>query len=384
MKHGVETGEHSAEKSAEQGAGYFSDEERAREQERESRPGYCAKCNVRAADRSESEHSVLCADCREEQIKFKVPISVKLFLAAALTRFVAAAATLPPVLSLYQVYIDAGRSAEAREYIPAYKGYISVLEKYPASIPIILKAADAAMSAQHFGSLAEILNTYLEGKSLDERNYARAAAHQYFLDDYANTSNEIYNISEETLGSLAPDAAAEEVLPVLSGKLEELLQKAGTDKTLVYFHLGLYSQDQEKSAEYFRLALEQNPAMTYPYSYYGTALRRSGKLDEAETAYRDALELNASDALSLRGLSVLQLLEGEKGVALETVRRAYELEPEGLYVADTLIVALCENGLREEAEALLKNLENGEDYILDEGLKDYMDGNVGLEQYYLG
>ena len=105
-------------------------------------------------------------------------------------------------------------------------------------------------------------------------------------------------------------------------------------------------------------------------------------MDEAKQVYQHALELNACDATAMRGVSILQLLEGEKALSLKTIQRAYEIEPYGLYIAESLAIALCENDMRGEAETLLEQLV-GEGLQIEEDLQGYMYGNLTLQQYYL-
>lgn len=341
----------------------------------------CAACHEREKDYSESSRSILCYECRHKFIMLRVPIKIKIFLAAVCGIFVLSLIMLPPILSNYRIYLNAERNMEAREFCFAYNRYSTLLERYNESVPIIFKAADAAMSAQYFGDLAQTIDTYLVDKSLNESEYAKAMDYSNFLNIYFGTLQEIDEIGTETGGDLASENPTE-AAQIFSAKLEALLLKDNIDKTLVYFYLGNTSPNAETAIKYLKLATEQGPRFTYPYSYYGNALRRVGKLDEAKRVYQSALDLNACDALSLRGLSILQLLDGQKSLSLESIRYAYEIEPYGLYIPEALIIALYENGLRDEAVELLGQfIRDG--FQVDTDLQEYLDGKLSVDQYYM-
>ncbi|MBL0162344.1 MAG: tetratricopeptide repeat protein [Xanthomonadales bacterium] len=55
---------------------------------------------------------------------------------------------------------------------------------------------------------------------------------------------------------------------------------------------------------------------------------RQGRLGEAETAYREALAANSSDAEAMRGLAVVRRACGDLGESAELITKAHELQPE--------------------------------------------------------
>ena len=350
--------------------------------EYERRQRLCAVCHTYEKDYSDSSRAVLCYECRQNFLMLRIPIGIKLFIAAVCAVFVLSVCMLPSILSTYKVYIKANEQMKAREFAVAYYNYSLVLEKYNDSVPVILKTAEAAMAAQYFDELAQTLDFYLVGKSLNDNEYSKAMDYSRFLDDYYGTSEEIQRIIEEIADSFTEEDSVKFVKQ-LHKEFEALLSQKEIDKTLVYFYMGYTSDNIEDAEKYYRLAAEQDSRFTYPYSYYGNVLRRTGKVSEAEQAYQHALKQNACDAFSLRGLGVLRLLEGEKESALTMVRRAYEIEPYGLYIAETLIITLCENDFRDEAMELLERL-TGEGMQIEEDLQGYLDGNINVQQYYIG
>ena len=51
----------------------YNDEELNEEQDYQYQDNLCQKCHQRYIDTSESEYSILCSSCREEQIKYPIP-----------------------------------------------------------------------------------------------------------------------------------------------------------------------------------------------------------------------------------------------------------------------------------------------------------------------
>jgi tetratricopeptide (TPR) repeat protein len=343
--------------------------------------GRCVMCHARERDLIENSQSMLCAECRQKCLALRVPMGIRIFLVLVCAVFLLSVCLLPPVLDTYKTYLTAGRQMQAREYAFAYQNYAGLLEEYSGSVTIALKAADAALSAQYLPQLGQTLDEHLVGKPLNDADYNRAMAFVNVLDFYGLTYEKIEGAIEQANKDV-PDQASKAYGDAISARCAELLTQGGIDKTQVYYVMGSVASDDEESASYLKLATEQDPKFTYPYANYGTALRRLGKLDEAKGIYDKALSLNACDAQSMRGLGVLLLLQGDTAEGLAKIQRAYAIEPDDLYIADALVVALNENGQREEALKLRNELAaQGVEFEADLG--EYLDGKLSLEQYYI-
>lgn len=345
-------------------------------------PGLCVICCEREKDLTENQLSSLCNECRREALKLHIPLRIKVFLMAICAVFLFSTIMFVPVLSSYRNYAEAERLMKVSEYSLAYKKYFEVLEKNNSSVSLILKTAKAAMSAQYFGELAEILDTYLVEKNLSNSEYSKAMEYSGFLGIYSDTINEVDSIFQEAYEMFSEEDDSSFANQFICSKLNELLLNENLDKAYIYFSLANISQDFLSSADYFKLSIAQDSRLTYMYAFYGNLLRRQGDFDQARQIYRTAIEQNACDALSWRGLGVIELLEGEKSHALELIKYAYGLEPNGLYVPEALIIALCENGLRDDAVAVLDKI-TAEGYQIENDLQEYLNGTLSLEQYYL-
>lgn len=333
----------------------------------------CAACRQNERDISEGKSSVLCTECRERHIKLRIPGNIKLFLVILCVVFAFALVASSALLPQYRLYAQAERHIQANEFVYAYPIYLSILEQYPDGTKLALKTANAAMQAQWFYEMSEVINNYLVGKSLSDNEYNEAMRYVNLGDAYFTS---IYAVME------VADAAGESAdgMTFHNGVLT-LLSDPECDKATLYFYLGLTAGDADAALEYYRQAAEADSRVTYPLAYYGNTLRHTGRFDEARAVLEDALARNACDALAMRGLGILQTLEGRMEEGLQLIRKAYEIEPDGMYIRDALVVALYENGLREEAAPLVEQLEDAGE--IEEDLREYLDGGIDLWEYYV-
>lgn len=339
----------------------------------------CALCKERERDTTESRHSVLCTQCRDTHIRLRLPPWVKGFLLATVLLFALAMVAFSYALPRYRQYAQAQRHMERHEYLYAHRIYQELLPVYGNNPKMAISAAEAAMGAQYFGDLNDIIDTYLVGKRVDDAVYTQANRYVQYLNDYGESMYEIMQVMDAF--EAEEDASPEETTGALHRQL--LALEDVPDRAVLYLYLGLTAADLEERIDYMWKACNEDTRTTYPYAQYGNALRRAGRLSEAEEIFQTVLGKNACDAEAYRGLSILQLLEGNPQEALETIRLAYALEPEGDYMLDALIVTLLENGEEAEAAPLIERLRvDGE--IQDESLRGYLAGETDLRRYYLG
>lgn len=362
--------------------GLTDEEIDAYEAQYEERQQLCSKCRQREKDLSENKNSVLCKQCRDEHISLNVPLKIKLFLVAICAVFIISVCMFPSILMRYKVYVDAEKNMKSKEYVSAFYNYASLLEEYGDSIPIVLKASKAAMNAQYFGELTHIFDTYIVGKNLNDIQYNEAMSYSLFLDDYYFTLDEIGAISDN-INNRAYESDDINLNRLFRNELELLLEKSNIDKAMVYYYIGSLAENVDDAIKNFKLSSEQDTRITYPLSYYGNVLRRAKKFDEAMQVYNQALFVNAEDASSIRGISIIELLEGNIDQSLVTMRRAYEIEPYGVYMPEAMIITLHENGLHEEADALLEKIVS-EGFVAPADFQTYLDGNMTVQEYYMG
>ena len=99
--------------------------------------------------------------------------------------------------------------------------------------------------------------------------------------------------------------------------------------------------------------------------------------------YNELLSKDKYSDGALRGLAIIRLLEGNKEEGLNLAYKAFDTNPDGLYVWETYIIALKENDKNSETDDQIKEyLAAG--YELDEDTQNYLEGEISLYDYYIG
>lgn len=106
-------------------------------------------------------------------------------------------------------------------------------------------------------------------------------------------------------------------------------------------------------------------------------------MEQARQILEEIYAVNKEDYSVLRSYATLELVEGNLEKGLDYASQAYEMYEDGDYVIDTYLVALAANGRADEAKELVKEYED-RDYIFDDDFYDFLDGNMTLEDYYIG
>lgn len=153
------------------------------------------------------------------------------------------------------------------------------------------------------------------------------------------------------------------------------------DKAIKLFYLAMLEEDPKNSISLLEEACELEPEYTFMIAYIGNIQRGYGMKEEAFKTYEKALELNKTDYMAIRGIGILELLSGNKEKGLELARQAFEIEPFGVYVPETLVIALWENGKLEEAQELIEHHKQNE-YVFEQELDSYLKGNLTMEEYF--
>lgn len=331
----------------------------------------CRMCNQNEIDTSNDSASLLCNDCREKCLKLSVPAWIKGFAAAILVLTIFTSVQVPGIIDNYKIYLAAEQYAKEKYFKPAMDSYLSVLEKNGNNISIIMDAVDSAIGAQNFDTAAYIIDTYLVGKELYDKQYTRAVRIRDFLKKYYNTLDLCSEIFEKN----ADDVEG------INNALLEIIERTDIDQTYVYFLLGMTTQDKEMRKEYLFQSTQQDERCTYTYAFYGNELRREGNYEKALEIYNYALSRNGSDTYAMRGIGIVMQIEGDIAGGLQKIRDAYEMNPDEVYINESIIVALCENAQRDEAMKILEE-KSLAGYVFEQDLYDYLDGRITMTEYY--
>lgn len=346
----------------------------------------CRKCGRKRIDRSENKNSILCHECREEQIKYPFPKKMIPAAVIVLALMVLAMARTPGIIKMYKMYYQAELQSYRGDVYPALLNLETVMEAYPSSVPVAVSMIDIAMDHGYYDAAAYTLSTYLEGKEVDDSTYSRMMRHTKRLNRYYDTMDqvdELYASFGEALGQ--EDLDGEAPLAALQGlrdDLEEMTKNADLDKGLLYYYLATLSEDEEAHREYLEASVEADPKLGFPEVELGTFRRRTGDLEGARECYESVLRNDNSNTGALRAMGILKMLEGDKEAGLADVQKAFDLNPEENYVRETLVIALMECGQKEKAEELRQQFE-AEGIEFDVDFLSYLNGEVGLHDYYV-
>lgn len=346
----------------------------------------CRKCGRKRIDRSENKNSILCHECREEQIKYPFPKKMLPAAVIVLALMVLAMARTPGIIRMYKMYYQAELQSYSGDVYPALLNLETVMEAYPSSVPVAVSMIDIAMEHGYYDAAAYTLSTYLEGKEVDDSTYSRMMRHTKRLNRYYDTLDQVDELyasfgealGQEDLDGEAPIAA----LQGLRDDLEEMTKNADLDKGLLYYYLATLSEDEEAHREYLEASVEADPKLGFPEVELGTYRRRTGDLEGARECYESVLRNDNSNTGALRAMGILKMLEGDKEAGLADVQKAFDLNPEENYVRETLVIALMECGQKEKAEELRQQFE-AEGIEFDVDFLSYLNGEVSLHDYYV-
>lgn len=346
--------------------------------------GLCKKCHTRRIDRTENKNSILCTECREQQIRYPFPKKMIPVGLAVFAMIVIAMARTPKVLEYYKMYSQSEEQAATGDIYPALLALQTVLDEYPDSVPVATRMTQLAMEHGYYDAAAYVLTDYLEGKSVNDATYAKLTAYSRKLNCYYNTYERVSELAAE-LGTGA-DGNLVESEALMSQMRQEMLAMTGDteyDRALLYYYLALFTEDQDEALEYLKQSVGIDSKFSASSVAMGTNLRRRGDLRGARERYEAVLLNDRNDAGALRGLGILDLLEGEREQGLQEIRQAFETNPEEAYVRETLIIALKECEKTEEANSRMAEFE-AEGVEFDEDFLKFMEGGVSLYDYYVG
>lgn len=366
----------------------------------------CEKCKRRPIDRSEDLTSVLCKECREELIRKKRrkviciagTLALIVVIAAGVSFLVFSKKTRIQDVQDVQNIQDA-QSAQGDQNFQedqsiadkSEEGYIltemndllSALEEDPEDISLAFQLTDIAMKYGYYDYASYAINQYIAEKDISDKQYRKVIGYVDKLNIYYDTcdlSDEIINqIYEETGEDGDPYEAMEEYCQILS----EYIGSSNYDQALIYYCLGRMTADEETRINYLKECIAINPYYFDAQAQIATYYRRQGDLEQARQALEEIYVVNKEDYAVLRSYATLEMVEGNLEKGLDYALKAYEMYEDGDYVIDTYIVALAANGEIGKARELVSEYE-GKDYLFDDDLYEFLDGNMTLEDYYIG
>lgn len=344
----------------------------------------CQKCHARPIDRTENQHAILCHECREAQIRYPFPKKMIPVGLAVIAMIVVAMMRTPQVLEYYQLYTQSKEQAAQGDIYPALLALQTVLDEYPDSVPVATRMTELAMDHGYYDAASYVISEYLEGKSVNDTTYAKLNAYSKKLNGYYNTYVRITELSAELgWGPYGTSLNAETVMGQMKQAILKLTEDIQYDKALLYYYVAMFSEDQDEALEYLKQSVAIDARLSMASVAMGTNLRRRGDLAGAKACYESVLLRDRSDAGALRGLGIINLLEGNAEQGLLEIRQAFEHNPEEPYVRETLVIALGECGKMDEARQWMEAFD-AEGMVFEEDFLEYIGGGVSLYDYYVG
>lgn len=345
--------------------------------------GLCKKCKRRTIDRSENPDSVLCRECREELIKLKIP---PVFYVVGVLVLILIAVTLIPSfggLKNYNTYNTAEETSDEGYIITTLDDLLDVLEDNPDNVEVAMELTDIAMKYSYYDYASYTIAQYLEDKEFNDKQYRKLIGYVDKINTYYDTCDLSDEIWEQVYEDFDDEEDVYAILEEYSRMLSEYIGDSDYDQALIYYYLGYMATDDEKRIEYLKECVAIDPCYFEAQAQIATYYRRQGDLEGARQVLEETYAVNKEDYAVLRSFATLELVEGNLERGLDFAYRSYQAYEDGDYVIDTYIVALAANGRTDEARELVSEYED-KDYIFDDDLYEFLDGNMTLEDYYIG
>ena len=341
--------------------------------------GICKRCGQRYIDTSESRYSVLCTECRKDQLKYPIPKIFMLLGIGLLVLVIIALVQFPKSFRDYARYKTAEEKAEDGYVNEALLSLEDVIDKHKETTDIAVKAVDIAMKNGYYEYADYLIYTYLDGEEVSDSVYNK-------LNDYIDKIDSIYAVYDEyenIQSNLDANLSSDEAFYQIKEKIIELLKDNKYDKATIYYDLAMFSDDQEEYKDYLKKCIELDPKLLEPQVQLANAYRREGNISEAKSMLDKVLTKEREHVGAKRGLAILKMLEGNYSEAVELARFAYENDKEYSYVYETLAIALYFDGQVEESNKIIEEYTAAGNE-LEEDTEKILSGQLTLEEYYQG
>ena len=260
---------------------------------------------------------------------------------------------------------------------------LTALEEDPEDINTAFRLTDIAMQYAYYDYASYTINQYIAEKDISDKQYRKVIGYVDKLNIYYDTCDLSDELVAQVYENIGEDGDPYEAMEEYCEAMSMYIGSKNYDQALVYYCLGGMEADEEARINYLKGCIEINPYYFDAQAQIATYYRRRGDLDKARQVLEEIYAVNKEDYSVMRSYATLELVEGNLEKGLDFALKAYELYDEGNYVVDTYIVALVANGRIDEAKELAKEYED-KDYEFDEEFYSFLDGNMTLEEYYIG
>lgn len=403
----------------------------------------CKRCKRRRIDRSENPQSIVCRECREEFIQLKIPPVIIISIIVVAILVVLSAGKFVIDLEAFKAMDNFGWGAEAiyeeekddedvgrtqsnesekdvlkrkdfskndkasddksetdalgqarcelyssmaeqGNVLTAMDKMVTYLdEENPEDISMAITLADVAMEYSYPDYASWVIENFLTGETVDDADAERINGYIDELVIYYDTFEFIETVyNEETLDAEDSEEAYLTVMQNCHNRMAEHLGDTAYDQALLQYNVAFFCTDEEEWIQHLEACTAEDENYFDAQAQLANHYRSKGDLKKAREILSPVYQRNKEDYSVLRSYAVLEMLDGREDIGLSYAESAYNIYPEGEYVADTYIIALLVNEKAEEAEAVLTELEEA-GYWFDEDFYAFRLGNMTLEEYYM-
>ncbi|NLG05405.1 MAG: hypothetical protein GX567_16510 [Clostridia bacterium] len=336
----------------------------------------CMQCGTEIPQNSER---CICRGAAVPKYTDRIPAWIYLFGALIAVMVIISYLFLPRSLNSYKTVATAIDRANDGYIYSTLSALDEIAAKRPSSNVVPLQMMKIAMDHEYYSYAAYIYQTYLEGDKVSDSIYLRLESYAAVLDRYYNT----YDAYDQMLSEITDsNEMSENHSEKIVSKLEALLEDPSYEPAVLYYYMGYSEIDQLKRRKYFEQSFVLDPKNVDTAVQIGNSYRREGDLETAESYISAAYQIDKEAPTTIRSLAILELLKGNIAEGVSYAKQAYEMDRTQNYVADTYLVSLKVNGEVEQAHALMAELEQ-EDFYFDDSLRDFLDGKLTLEEYYI-
>ena len=290
----------------------------------------------------------LCAECRHELTRLRLPPWIKFFAAGICVLFVFSAFNMSRTLSHGILLEHARKAIGARNYLTAENESLKLLREFPDNVDAKICLTISKFYNEQTDSLG-LLFQGLSHVNLEDQSMVPE------LEDVAGKFIKYYR--SDSLQNLLDTYKSLTGIPDTAWALYFKQNPEDYYARLGYASV-LWPNKEYKRADSVINTVVEKCSDNLLALHQQCALRRDlrdfkGSLDCAEKMLR--INHESVDGLSLKSRTYLCMHEDGKG--LEFARKAYALDPTDAYAAGSLVLAYHFNNKAEERDALVKKLQ---------------------------
>ncbi len=313
-------------------------------------------------------------------IKLRIPVWVIILFLGVVILEIISLIHFPKALKDYKAYKLAESRISHGETSAAINDLYSVAEAHPDSIPVMVKLVELSMDNGYYDMAGYIIDTYIAGKSISDADYEMIDRYYTKLENYYNSLASIDTIITEAPNQ---DTLDESYYNYIRSHIEGLLYTEGQDDAYLCYTLSMIAVDKSSTLDYLQQCYEIDPECFDVRAQLGIVLRRMGRLDEARSMTLEALAKDKEDTNALRAMATLAMVENDLQGGLEAAEAAYTINPDGIYIRETYLIALTVNQRTDQAEVIRTEMEAA-GLLIEQDTQQLLDGEITLQDYYIG